>query len=124
MMRAMRNYLLILLPISTLACSFHARSPDQYRDDTRALLESRGGKIKDCYRDALEATNETTGTVTVNFTVEKKTGQLSNIRAAEQSTAPEPLRECVVKALEGLSLSPPDARDGVATFRYEFEPEA
>lgn len=123
-MRAMRNYLFVLLPISTLACSFHARSPDQYRDDTRALLETRGGKIKDCYRDALEATTETTGTVTVHFTVEKKTGQLTNIRVDDQSTAGEPLRECVVKALDGLALTPPDARDGVATFLYEFEPEA
>jgi hypothetical protein len=123
MMRAMKLVILSTTAlVGTLACSFHARSPEQYRDDTRALLETRGPQIESCYRDALEATNETTGSVIVNFKVQHKSGLLTEVRIDEKSTAAEPLRECVVKALDGLTLSPPDARDGVAVFRYEFSP--
>lgn len=115
---------LLSLPalLATVACSFHARSPEQYRDDTRALLETRGSQIEGCYRDALEATNDTTGSVIVNFKVEHKTGTITDVRIDDKSTAAEPLRECVVKALEGLTLTPPDQRDGIAVFTYEFAP--
>ena len=117
---------LALLSITALAfslgCSFHARSPEQYRTDTRALLETRGPQIESCYRDTFEATNETTGTVIVNFKVEHKSGRVIDVRVDEKSTAPEPIRECVVKALDGLTLTPPDERDGIAAFTYEFAP--
>lgn len=123
-MSVMRTFLLTSVALGSVACSFQARSPERYRDDTRALLESRGPQLQSCYRDALEATNETTGSVIVHFTVEHETGSLTALRVDEKSTGSEPLRACVLKALEGLTLTPPDARDGVATFRYEFEPEA
>ncbi len=56
----------------------------------------------------------------VNFTVEKKTGTIANVTAAEGSTAPDSLQTCVVTALEGLQLTPEDRRDGQATFTYTF----
>ena len=37
-----------------------------------------------------------------------------------QSTAPDNLQNCVVKALEGVKLDPPDQREGQATFEWVF----
>jgi hypothetical protein len=97
-------------------CSFHARSPEDYRDATAALLETKAGDVKACYDGALKANKELAGTVTVHFKVEKETGKLVDIK----SDPAGPLGDCVSNSINGLALSPPDARDGDATFSYQF----
>jgi hypothetical protein len=106
----------------SVGCTFMARDPDSYRDVTRELVETRGADLKDCYDVALR-TNETIGgTVVVNFIVEKKTGKIVNPVVDEaQSDAPAELSSCVVAAIDGLQLDPPDAREGQATFSWKFE---
>ena len=109
-----------LLASFSAGCSFIARGEDQYRTDTRALLETRNADIRACYDKALDGNAGLSGDVVVNFTVEKKTGTIANVTAAEGSTAPDSLQTCVVTALEGLQLTPEDRRDGQATFTYTF----
>lgn len=105
----------------TAACSFHARSPDEYRDATQALLDTKSADIKTCYDAALKGKNDLSGTVTVHFTVEAETGKIGNVQAdAAKTQAPEVLQQCVVKALDGLALNPPDANPGDGTFEYQF----
>ena len=118
----MRKTIASLIMLSTLgACSFIARGEDQYRDDTRALLETKNSDVKACYDRALASNPAQSGNVVVNFTVEKKTGALMNVAAdPDQSTAPANLQNCVVGALEGLALTPEDRRDGQATFTWVF----
>jgi hypothetical protein len=102
-------------------CSFTARAPEQYRDDTRALLETRQAQIKQCYDDALKQDAKLAGQVTVQFTVQSETGKIMNPKVdPAHTTAPDSLGQCVVSALDGLALAPPDARDGQATFVYQF----
>lgn len=113
----------VLLVCSVLAsaCSFHARSPDEYRDATAALLETKTGDVKACYDKALATTPGLGGTVTVHFKVDRKTGKVSGVSAETgPGAAPAPLGDCVVNALSGLTLDPPDARTGDATFAYVF----
>jgi hypothetical protein len=100
--------------------SFYARSPDDYRTATRALLETRESSFKQCYEGVLASTPDAAGTVAVSFVVEEKTGKITSPASLPESTAPEPLRECVVKGLDGLALDPPDQRKGVATMTFEF----
>ena len=118
-----------MLRLSTLAalalvvggCSFYARSPDQYRDDTSTLLSSKSAELNTCYDNAVKAEPTAAGKVTVQFTVETKTGKIKDVAAdASRTTAPQSLVSCVVTALNGLVLAPPDQRDGKATFEYEF----
>jgi hypothetical protein len=110
----------ILLSAST-GCSFIARGEDQYRDDTRAVLETRNTEIRTCYDQALAQSPSQSGKVVVNFTVEKKTGKLTNLAVDPgQSDAPQPLQDCVLGALDGLTLTPEDRRDGQATFTWVF----
>lgn len=112
---------LILASVAlTSGCSFIARGEDQYRTDTRALLETKNSDIRACYDRELANNPGLNGDVVVQFTVEKKTGTISNVSAAEGSTAPESLQSCVVAALDGLQLTPEDRRDGQATFTYTF----
>jgi len=102
-------------------CSFAARSPDMYRDDTQALLETKSPQIKACYDEALKSTKDLQGRVTVKMLVEHDTGAVTNVAADPAgTTAPETLTKCVVDSLQGLVLNPPDKRDGDATFVYEF----
>ena len=115
-----RNIVILTLLGATAGCSFIARGEDQYRTDTRTLLETRNAQIKSCYDQQLASSPNASGNVIVEFTVEKKTGTLSNIHATEASTAPAPVQDCVVQALEGLQLTPEDRRDGQATFTYTF----
>lgn len=114
------------LPVWPLAlllggCSFYARSPEDYRNDTAALLSTRNADIAACYDSALKAQPGLTGKVTVHFTVELKTGKLKDVKAdPTRTTAPQPLVDCVVNTLGQLTLNPPDQRTGDATFEYDF----
>jgi hypothetical protein len=101
-------------------CSFHARDADSYRKETRALLETKNAEIKNCYDTELVKDPKLSGTVVVKFTVAKETGKISNPKLSKKGDAPESLGQCVVKAIDGLALDPPDARDGDATFSWEF----
>jgi hypothetical protein len=103
-------------------CSFHARDADSYRQATRELLETRNPDIKGCYDAELKQNPTVSGTVIVKFNVQKQSGKLVNVAVDEAaSSAPPSLRECVVKAIDGLALDPPDEREGDATFQWEFQ---
>lgn len=120
-MRKTIGLLTLLAAVSTsVGCSFIARGEDQYRTDTRTVLSEREGQIQGCYDKALEADAALSGSVVVQFTVEKKSGSLTGVAAAEGSTAPAALTDCVLTALDGLQLKPEDRRDGQATFTYTF----
>jgi hypothetical protein len=110
----------ILAALALAGCSFYARSPDDYRTATRALLESKSESFQQCYQGVLSSTPDAAGTVAVSFVVEEKTGKILTPASLPESTAPEPLRECVVKGLDGLVLDPPDQRKGVATMTFDF----
>ena len=113
---------LSLLALTAAAgCSFHARSPEQYRDDTQAVLETRNADIKTCYDNALKTKADLNGRVTVHLTVAKESGQITNVAPVPAgTTAPPELADCVVKALGGLVLTPPDNNEGDGTFVYDF----
>ena len=121
----MKKSFTLLASLASLAfvagCSFHARSPDEYRDATQALLDTKSADIKTCYDGALKGKANLAGTVTVHFTVEAETGKIGGVTAdAAKTQAPEVLTQCVVQALNGLALNPPDANPGEATFEYQF----
>jgi hypothetical protein len=117
------NLLAASLLACATACSGTARGLEAYRTDTGNLLETRSAQIKRCYDDALKTDDKLTGTVTVQFIVEQKTGVIANAAvAADKTTAPPALGQCVVKAVDGLVLAPPDRNEGRATFVYEFKP--
>jgi hypothetical protein len=109
---------------TTAACGGTARGLEAYRTDTANLLQTRNDQLQSCYNDALKGDASMAGTVTVNFVVAKKTGQIENPQVDKSSTAPAPLGQCVVKAMDGLVLAPPDKNEGHATFTYEFKPSA
>lgn len=111
---------LVLAVAASTGCTFIARSAEDYRAVTRELVDTRSGAITDCYDVALKTNEGAAGKVIVNFTVEKKTGVIMNPTVDERSTAPAELSQCVVQAVDGLTLDPPDQRDGVATFTWEF----
>jgi hypothetical protein len=102
------------------SASFYARSADDYKTATRALLESKQSSFSSCYEGVLKGTPDAAGTVAVSFVVEEKTGKIITPAALPESTAPAPLQQCVVQGLDGLALDPPDQRKGVATMTFEF----
>lgn len=120
-MRKITTTAFTTLLIASLGCSFMARGPDDYRNDTASLLETKRGEIKSCYDGALEADASVGGKVVVNFTVEKKTGTVKDVAVAPGTTAPDQLSQCVVTAVSGLKLTPEDQRDGLATFTWVFQ---
>lgn len=109
-----------LCALATMGCSFAKRSPEMYREDTRALLETKSGELKACYDSYLQSDKGASGTVTVFFVVQKETGKITKAEVKDAS-APQPLQDCVTSSLVGLTLDPPDADDGHATFSYEFQ---
>jgi len=116
-----RTSTLAALALVVGGCSFYARSPDQYRDDTSTLLSTKSAELNACYDNVAKAEPTAAGKVTVLFTVEKKTGKIQEVAAdPARTTAPQSLVTCVATALTGLVLAPPDQRDGKATFEYDF----
>lgn len=120
-MRTSITFSLILLAGSAaLGCSH--RDPETYRADTKALLETRQASLKSCYDRALETNSELEGQVTVTFKVEKKTGRIFDTAIDPARTqAPESLGQCVVQAVDGLVLDPPDRREGQASYSWTFK---
>jgi hypothetical protein len=112
---------LCLTAFAASACSFHARDANSYRKATREVLETRSADIKGCYDAELKKDPKVSGVIVVKLTVEKETGVIKDVRIDDKdTTAPTSLGQCVVGALDGLKLDPPDARDGDATFRWEL----
>jgi len=112
---------LVALVASVTGCEFYARSPEDYRDATQKVLDTKAGDIKACYDAALKGTQDLQGRVTVQFTVEAETGKIKDLKVDPAgTTAPETLSTCVSNAFSGLALTPADKRDGIATWVYEF----
>lgn len=121
----MKNILTIVIAAASLAsvagCSFAARSPEMYRDETKAVLDTKSNDIRACYDGVLHGTPGAQGKVTVTFDVETEQGKITNIAVDQaNTTAPPPVAECVTKSIDGLGLTPPDKRTGQATFSWEF----
>jgi hypothetical protein len=116
---------LLALAAGATACEFHARGPEDYRDATQAVLDTKAQDIKACYDGALKGQKELQGRVTVQFVVEAETGLIKDVKVDPAgTTAPEVLSQCVTTAISGLALTPADKRDGIATFVYDFSPGA
>lgn len=116
-----KSYALLLTATFLGGCQFYARSPEDYSKETQALLATKSEDIKGCYDKVLKKDKDAAGVVAINFKVEKKTGKVVEPTVDDaKTTAPKALSKCVVKAMEGLTLDPPDQRDGIASFEYEF----
>ena len=86
-----KSFSMLMLLALAAGCSFHARSPDEYRDATQALLDTKSADIKTCYDDALKGKSDLAGTVTVHFTVEAETGKVEQ-RLRRRCQDPSPRR--------------------------------
>jgi hypothetical protein len=125
----MKSVLLIVGVSAAVAslsgCGFAARSPEMYRDDTKAVLETKNNDIRACYDGVLKTAPGAAGKVTVKFEVETEQGKIVNVAVDKpNTTAPDPVAECVTKSITGLGISPPDKRVGQATFVWEFSAPA
>ena len=114
---------LTLFAVAMTACAATKRSPQAYRVATQEVLETRHAQIKRCYDAQLEKDATASGTVTIQFVVEKKTGAFTKATIdPSTSNAKEPLTLCVLEAVKGLRLDPPDANEGRAKFTYQLSP--
>jgi hypothetical protein len=114
---------LVLIPLLALGCSGTARGLEAYRTDTQKLLETKQDTVKTCYDAALAKDAKAAGTVVIKFDVAPKTGAITNAMVdPAKTTAPGPVGECVLQAVQGLKLDPPDKNPGRASFAYEFKP--
>lgn len=120
----MRKTIVLLTLVALGAgCSFIARDTETYKADNRSLLETKTSDVKACYDAALAADPTLKGDVVITYTIEKKTGKLTNMNlVTEKTTAPEGLQNCVMTALEGLTFPRPDRRDGIVqSFTWSFQ---
>jgi uncharacterized protein with FMN-binding domain len=118
----MKSTLLLASTLALGACSFAARSPEMYRDDTARALATKQDEIRACYDGVLKSTPNAAGVVAVKFEVETEQGRISHVTVDKtKTTAPDPVAECVTRSIDGLTLAPPDARKGEGTWVYEFQ---
>lgn len=125
MIQVLKTSFALTALLAVAGCSFAARSPEMYRDDTSALLDTKNAEIKACYDQALQNNASAAGTVRVQFTVQKDTGTIVDAAADPAgTTAPPEVATCVINSINGLQLTPPDQSDGQATFTWEFVVES
>lgn len=123
----MKTALLISASLASLVgCSVAARSPNDYRDQTQAILETKNNDIRACYDEVLKGSPTAAGKVTVTFTVPSSgdpgEGTVTDVQIDKaNTTAPDAVADCVAKSITGVgTLNPPDQRTGKASFAYEF----
>jgi hypothetical protein len=116
---------IVLLTVLALGagCSFIARDTETYKKDNRSLLETKTSDVKACYDAALAGDPTLKGDVVITYTIEKKTGKLTNMTViTDKTTAPESLQNCVMSAVEGLTFPRADRRDGIVqSFTWSFQ---
>lgn len=120
----MKTTILIAASLASLAgCSAALRSPEMWRDDTTKVLQTRNDAIRACYDGVLKTTPGAGGKVTITFEVETDAGKIQKVAVDKaNTTAPDAVGDCVTKNLDGLSVTPPDAKVGQGTYVYEFTP--
>jgi hypothetical protein len=118
----MTKLMILVCMLGAAACGT-ARSQAVYAADASRLLETRNGDLQRCYNEVLKAQPGAAGIVTVSFVVVPSSGTIKDATIAPgQTTAPDALGRCVLDAMVGLNLTPPDRNEGHATFVYEFRP--
>jgi hypothetical protein len=111
----------VFITLALVSACATTRSPAQYREDTHSLLYKSNSQLEKCYAKALAANPNAKGTIIVHFVVEPRTGNVVKPTVdTQRSTAPQELAFCVLDAVDGLTLTPPDSREGRATFVYAF----
>jgi len=109
--------------LATVGCGGAIRQGTAYRDDTAAMLQAQANpKIQACFQGLVTSTpspSSLAGSATAHFTVAKETGLVTG-PSIVSATTPDPVRECVLAALAGEKLAPPDNVDGDATFAWQF----
>jgi hypothetical protein len=111
-----------LLPLLGFVACAHARTAAEYSTDTGAALSQKDSDIKACYDKVLQGTPKAAGTVTVDFTVEPKSGKIIDAKLDTQSTAPAPVGQCVLDAIQTASIAPGDRNRGEASWAWTFQP--
>jgi hypothetical protein len=96
-----------------------ARDVSTYDADVVATVQRRANAIAAC-RERFPLEWQGSGTVRVEILVERKTGTFGQASVDPGSTAPEPIQHCVVRAVDGLRLEPPDRHIGVAVLEWTF----
>ncbi len=109
--------------VALSACAATKRSNAAYRADTQRLIEARRGQLEACYASVLEKDAAAGGLVTVLVNVERKTGTTKITAIPDHSSAPQPVTMCVLGALAGIQLAPPDANEGRGTFAFDLQPK-
>ena len=118
----MKKLMLLACLLGGAACGT-ARSQAVYAADASRLLETRSGDLQRCYNEVLKTQPGAGGIVTVKFLVQPSSGTIKDAAIdRSQTTAPDVLDRCVLDAMVGLALAPPDRNEGHATFTYEFKP--
>ena len=121
-MKPSHRAIALALPLSIGACSGNARSPEAYRDDTAALLETANEAVRACYDEVLKRQPGVQGTVAVRFKVMEESGRLVDVTVdPSATTAPPQVALCVTEQVDGLVLMPADVREGQATFTWLFK---
>lgn len=115
----------LLAPLASVACGGAIREGDAYRDDTAKMLQAQANpRIQECFQGLVKSTpgpEKLAGTTTVHFVVAKETGAVTNPTIVPSgTTAQDPVNQCVLTALNGAKLAPPDNVDGDATFDWQF----
>jgi hypothetical protein len=113
---------LAALALSATACGGYTRTPEQWTEDTRQMLEAQSEFIKTCYNRELKQNPKLEGNVSVKFLVENGSGRVKRVKIDDAgTTAGDPVRKCVMENIKDLRIKPPDANDGRATFTWEFK---
>jgi hypothetical protein len=118
---------MVLVACIVAAGCGHGMNRDQaaYRDATREVIAARSGQIKSCYDAVLAQQPALAGRVVVSFKVAAETGQVFDPAIDKAgTTAPPDLSQCVLRAMDGVALNPPDKKEAQATFSWNFAPGA
>lgn len=115
----------LIAPLASIACGGAIRIGDAYRDDTMKLVQAQANpKIQQCFQGVVRSTptpKSLEGTTTVSFVVAKETGIVGNAAIVPgATTTQDPVNQCVLGAINGLKLDPPDNVEGDATFAWQF----
>jgi hypothetical protein len=130
-----------------LGCVVWIREPAAYREELIELVDTREKPVHACYESLLERRQAQIeaeereaqgpyadigpavssrlgalqGDVVVDFTVKPDSGAIVTALVPAKTTAPDDVVQCVLGSIQGMTLEPPDKREGRVALTFALQ---
>ena len=90
----------------------------------RTAVDARQASLNECYRQALERSEETSGVMHVRLHMPKGANAVEQVEVMDSNLGDEALEQCVVGALDGVRIDEAPKANMAVDYTFRFSPSS